>query len=104
MQLYMPNYNPQIIGKNLRRLRTEKGLSVEYVREYLHLGSVQSVYQYETGVKYPRSDTLLALMQLYDADVYDIIGKEGGVKSPSLFLCFYFFLLVLPARNAGIVV
>jgi len=66
-------YDMKVIGRNLRRLREKKRLSVEQVREYLCLGSVQAVYKYEAGAGYPQADTLLALMELYDAGVNEIV-------------------------------
>lgn len=65
------------MGGNLRRFREEKGLSVEEIREYLGLGSVQSVYQYENGVAMPRADALLALMELYDITPQDLRSSEN---------------------------
>lgn len=64
------------IGQNLRRLRKAKGLSVDEVREYLYLGSVQAYYKYERGAGYMPADSLLALMELYEADLHDIIGNR----------------------------
>ena len=40
-------YDMKQIGQNLRRLRISKKLSVEDVRKYLCLGSVQAIYKYE---------------------------------------------------------
>lgn len=78
---YRPEYNPKIIGSNLKRLRIKKGLSVDEVREYLRLGTLQAIYKYESGNGYPQADTLLALMDLYDADYHDIVDehKEGNI-------------------------
>jgi hypothetical protein len=42
---YRPEYDLKVIGQNLKRLRSAKHLSVDYVREYLRLGSVQAVYK-----------------------------------------------------------
>ena len=71
-----PEYDMKLIGSNLKRLRESKKLSVEEVRKYLCLGSVQAVYKYERGISYPPADTLLALMELYEADLEDIIGDH----------------------------
>lgn len=73
---YRPEYNPKIIGNNLKRLRIKKGLSVDEVREYLCLGTLQAIYKYESGKGYPQADTLLALMNLYDADYHDIVDEH----------------------------
>ena len=75
MGTYRQEYNMKRIGDNLRRLREAKNLSVEEVRSYLRLGSVQAVYKYERGSCYPQTDTMLALMELYDAELQDIIGN-----------------------------
>ena len=73
---YRREYDPKVIGENLKRLRKEKQLSVKYVQEYLRLGSVQAIYKYESGNGFPQADTMLALMELYGADVKDIIHKH----------------------------
>lgn len=71
-----PEYDMKLIGSNLKRLRESKKISVEEVRKYLCLGSVQAVYKYEKGISYPPADTMLALMELYEADLEDIIGNQ----------------------------
>ena len=76
---YRPEYDLQVIGNNLRRLRKAKKLSVEQVREYLRLGSTQAIYKYENGQSYPQADTMFALMELYDADMYEITGRTAEV-------------------------
>ena len=71
-----PEYDLKIIGQNLKRLREARNLTVKDVQEYLCLGSVQAVYKYETGKGYPQTDTMFALMELYDANLYDITRKR----------------------------
>ncbi len=73
---YRPEYDMKIVGKNLKRLRVAKNLSVDEVREYLGLGSVQAIYKYEEGKSYPPADTMLALMELYEANLYDMIKEH----------------------------
>ncbi len=73
---YRPEYDMKIVGKNLKRLRVAKNLSVDEVREYLGLGSVQAIYKYEEGKSYPPADTMLALMVLYEANLYDMIKEH----------------------------
>ncbi len=71
--IYRPEYDMKVVGQNLKRLRVAKNLSVDDVREYLCLGSVQAIYKYEKGKSYPQADTMFALMELYEANLYDII-------------------------------
>ncbi|MBP3237762.1 MAG: helix-turn-helix transcriptional regulator [Lachnospiraceae bacterium] len=63
-----PEYDFRIIGRNLKLFRINKGLSVEQVRDYLMLGSLQAVYKWERGDSLPQADTLLALLELYGVD------------------------------------
>lgn len=51
-------------------------MSVEYVREYLCMGSVQAVYKYEAGQNYPQADALMALLELYEADFRDLLYEQ----------------------------
>ncbi|MBR1771983.1 MAG: helix-turn-helix transcriptional regulator [Lachnospiraceae bacterium] len=72
-----PEYNPKIIGQNLKRLREQHGYSVEDIRKYLYLGSVQAIYKYESGKGYPPVDTMFALMELYHVEMWDIVSPEA---------------------------
>ena len=69
-------YDMATVGHNLRQLRLSKGLTVEDVREYLMLGTVQAIYKYESGTGYPQTDTMFALMELYDASLDDIVNPH----------------------------
>ena len=80
-----PEYDLKLIGRNLRRLRKESRLTVEEVREYLCLGSVQAVYKYEAGQGLPQADTMFALMELYGADLKDITQECREGDEPSSF-------------------
>ena len=71
-----PEYNKKLIGENLRRCRQAKHFSVEQVREYLRLGSVQAIYKWEEGAGYPQTDTMFALMELYGIELSDLLYGE----------------------------
>lgn len=90
--LNRPEYNPKVIGRNLKRLRLAKSLTVEDVRKYLRLGSVQAVYKYESGQSYPQADALLALMQLFGAEVADLIYEYDAtpvVRTGGRFILYH---------------
>jgi len=70
------DYDLKVLGRNLKICREYYGYSVESIREYLQLGSVQSIYQYEKGVSAPRADTLLALMELYQLNPKDLRNAD----------------------------
>lgn len=69
-------YDKRIIGRNLRRFREAKKLSIEEVRQYLHVGSLQAVYKWEEGRCYPQTDTMLALLELYEVEWRDVVREE----------------------------
>lgn len=73
---YRPEYDKKLIGRNLRRCRQAKNLSVEQVREYLCIGSIQAIYKWEEGKSYPQTDTMFALMELYEIGLQELIYKE----------------------------
>lgn len=73
---HRPEYDMKLIGRNLRCLRKKKNLSVNDVRKYLCLGSVQAIYKYESGKNYPPTDAMFALTELYGASVDDITGEH----------------------------
>ena len=73
---HRPEYNNKLIGKNLRKCRQAKNLSVEQVREYLRLGSLQAIYKWEEGRGYPQTDTMFALMELYEIGLQDLLCEE----------------------------
>ncbi len=86
---YRTEYDLKVIGKNLKRLREQHHMTVEQLREYLCLGSVQAIYKYEAGVGYPQADTMLALMELYGVGVNEIVkSHEGELSSPFVVLIF----------------
>ncbi|MBQ9990468.1 MAG: helix-turn-helix transcriptional regulator [Lachnospiraceae bacterium] len=65
----------QMFGSNLRFYRNLRGYTVEEVREYLCLGSAQSVYKWESGKNFPQADTLIALMELYEIDYRELLEE-----------------------------
>lgn len=79
---YRREYDMKWIGCNLRSLRKVKKLTVKEVSRYLRQASVQTIYKYEAGKCYPSVDVLLALMQLYEADLYDILCGTGSRPVP----------------------
>ena len=73
-----PEYDFKVIGNNLRKLRIKNGLTVEEVRQYMQLGTVQSIYKWERGEGLPQADSLIALLELYGENRIDTITEERG--------------------------
>ncbi len=94
-------YNKALIGKNLKRARERQGLTVEDVREYLCLGSVQAIYKYEAGLSYPTADTLLALMELYHINRVDLLCRQLA-QCIELEKCAHWSIDVQPSQRMQI--
>lgn len=67
--------------ENLRELRKQHGLSQEELAEKLNV-SRQSISKYENGSAYPELDKILALCELFQCSVDDLL--KGDVKEKGL--------------------
>ena len=63
------------LGERLKMHRTQKGLSQEKIAEMLNV-SRQAVTKWEAGQTTPSSDNLIALANLYDVSLDELIGKS----------------------------
>lgn len=88
-----PEYDFKVIGQNLKALRLASDLSVEEVKDYMQLGTVQAVYKWERGDGLPQADTLIALMDLYGENRIDKLTEEGKMLSFNHFLELFNFAL-----------
>lgn len=68
-----PTIDKRRTGVKLRRIMDERGLTVKDVKQYLRLGSVQSVYHWLNGECLPSLDNLYALSQLFQMPVDDML-------------------------------
>jgi len=64
-------------GKNIDRLRIERGMAVTTLEEEL-LVSKQAVYKWIRGYNLPSIDTLVMMAKLFDVRIDDIIICKGG--------------------------
>lgn len=69
-----------ILGERLKMYRTQKGLSQEKIAEMLDV-SRQAVTKWEAGQTTPSSDNLIALANLYDVSLDELIGKNEDEMS-----------------------
>ena len=59
-----PTINLRETGVNLRRLMDKREVTPKDIKEYLNLGSIQTVYNWCNGLNLPTIDNLYALSQL----------------------------------------
>ena len=89
--LNIPIFDQQATASRIKQLRMDNGLTVNQVREYLGLESVQSIYKWERGDSLPDYGNLYALRELYHTTVDDILrgSLEEDERSSSFFAFFY---------------
>ena len=65
------------IARNLKVLRKEKNVTQKEVARHLNI-DVTTLSHYETGIRMPDIDTLIALARYYDTDINRIISNNLG--------------------------
>ena len=73
MKTNYPTIDRKKTGQRIKEYMLMESLTAEDVRQFLGLGSVQSVYHWLEGKSLPSLDNLYALSQLFDVIVDDII-------------------------------
>lgn len=63
-------------GRNIHRLRIEKGYTVSEMQSYLGLSCPQGVYHWQAGRSLPSIDNLYAISKLWDVTVNDILAEK----------------------------
>ena len=60
-------------GKNITRLRKEKGLSVKDLQKIFGFTTPQAIYKWQNGAALPTVDNLIVLAALFDVLIDDIL-------------------------------
>lgn len=75
-----PVINLRETGVNLHRIMDKRGITPNDVKEFLNLGTVQSVYNWCNGLNMPTIDNLYALSQLLQVSIDEIIcGNRNAI-------------------------
>jgi transcriptional regulator with XRE-family HTH domain len=70
---YMTTIDMKATGARIRRLRMERGLTVEELRQCLNLSSPRAIYKWQSGKNMPTMDNLLILCKALGAQLEDIL-------------------------------
>ena len=65
-----PVIDPVATGKNIVRLRTERGLSVRDLQSYFGFEDPQAIYKWQQGKSLPSVDNLYALGALFEVPAF----------------------------------
>lgn len=79
-----PEYDMKEIGRRLKYCREKRDLTVEAVRQYLCLSSVQAIYKWESGGTFPTLDNFMALSELYGVNPQSLMVKKAEYRKTIL--------------------
>ncbi|MBQ8325576.1 MAG: helix-turn-helix transcriptional regulator [Lachnospiraceae bacterium] len=68
-----PTINLKETGINLRRIMDKRGITPKDIKEFLNIGSIQTVYNWFNGLNMPTVDNLYALSQFLQVPIDKII-------------------------------
>lgn len=68
-----PVIDPVATGKNIIRLRTERGMAVRDLQAYFGFEEPQAIYKWQQGKSLPSVDNLYALGALFEVPMEDIL-------------------------------
>ena len=73
----VPQIDIRETGKNIRRMRTERGIRVTEISDALMIDK-QAVYRWEYGKSLPQLENCLALARMFHTTIEDIFHIERG--------------------------
>ena len=82
MDNMFPTINLRETGINLHRIMDKRGITPKDIKEFLNLGSVQTVYNWCNGHNMPTIDNLYALSQLLQVSMDEMICGNRKVIVP----------------------
>ena len=79
-----PTISLRETGVNLHRIMDKRGITPKDIKEFLNLGSIQTIYNWCNGLNMPTVDNLYALSQLLQVSIDEIIcgNRKAIVPEP----------------------
>ena len=83
-----PTINLRKTGINLHRIMDKRGITPKTIKEFLNLGSVQTIYNWCNGLNMPTVDNLYALSQLLQVPIDEIIcgNRKAIIPEPIIII------------------
>lgn len=84
MKYMFPTINLRETGINLRRIMDKRGTTPRDIKEFLNIGSIQTVYNWCNGLNMPTVDNLYALSQFLQVPIDEIIcgNRKAIIPEP----------------------
>ena len=103
-----PVIDPEATGRNIQRLRQQRGLSVRDLQAYFGFTEPQAIYKWQSGRSLPTVDNLLALSALLGVPMDRIlvvksnirIAKQQAKPAASCFMLLYQIRTAAPSKSA----
>ena len=79
-----PTINLRETGINLRRIMDKREITPKDIKEYLNLGSIQTVYNWFNGLNMPTVDNLYAMSQFLQVSIDEMIcgNRKSIIPEP----------------------
>ena len=74
---HYPAIDPEATGRQIVRLRKERGLTVRDMQNWFGFDAPQAIYKWQKGQTLPSVDNLYALSTLLGAPIKDILVPTG---------------------------
>lgn len=68
-----PTIDPIATGANIRRLRAERGITVDQIQAFLELETPRAIFKWQSGATLPSVENLLGLSILFGVSINDIL-------------------------------
>ena len=83
-----PTINLRETGINLQRIMDKRGFTPKDIKEFLNLGSIQTIYNWCNGLNMPTVDNLYALSQLLQVSIDEIIcgNRKAIIPEPIIII------------------
>ena len=83
-----PTINLKETGVNLHRIMDKRGITPKDIKEFLNLGSIQTVYNWFNGLNMPTVDNLYVLSQFLQVPIDEIIcgNRKAIVPEPTVIM------------------
>ena len=88
IQKRYPQVDMIATGKNILRLRKERGLTVHDLQEWFNFTAPGSIYKWQRGETLPSLDNMIALSDVLDVPVMEIIILKKPQAMPAV-SCVY---------------
>ena len=75
--LFFPVIDMKATGRNIKRLREERSLTVRDLQDYFGFDAPQGIYKWQRGETLPTVDNLLAMGRLFGVLVESIIAVKA---------------------------